>query len=56
MNKTYLIYCGIQPLPVDLVIKQIVGETILCVILGIIVAHLNKPADTSLQSCKISPK
>ena len=41
---TYLIYYTVQPLPFDLVIKQIVGETILCVILGLVVAFLNKPA------------
>ena len=41
---TYLIYYVVQPLPLDLVSKQIVGETILCMFLGVIVAFLNKPA------------
>ena len=40
---TYLIYYAVQPLPLDLVIKQIVGEGILIIILGAVVAFLNKP-------------
>lgn len=41
---TYLIYYVVQPMPGDLVVRQIIGETVLCVVLGIIVAFLNKPA------------
>ena len=41
---TYMIYFVVQPMPVDLVVKQIVGETVLCVLLGAAVAYLNKPA------------
>lgn len=41
---TFMIYYVIQPLPSNLVITQIIGETVLCVILGMVVAFLNKPA------------
>lgn len=44
---TYLIYYVVQPMPIDMVITQIVGETVLCVILGALVAFLNKPATSS---------
>ena len=44
---TYMIYYVVQPLPVDLVIKQIVGETVLVVLLGVLVAFLNKPTAVS---------
>jgi hypothetical protein len=39
---TYLIYFAVQPLPSDLVAQQIVYDTIAMVILGIVVAAVNK--------------
>lgn len=39
---TYLIYYAVQPLPVALVVKQIVFDTIAIILLGIIVAALNR--------------
>lgn len=41
---TYMIYYAVQPLPVDLVVKQILGDGALVVVLGIVAAFLNKPA------------
>jgi hypothetical protein len=41
---TYLIYYAVQPLPDAMVVKQIVFDTIAVVLLGIIVALLNRPA------------
>lgn len=43
---TYLIYYSVQPTPGDVVVQQIIGDTILVVVLGIIVAGMNKPAAT----------
>lgn len=43
----YTIYYVVQPLPGDMVVRQIVGETVLLIILGIVVAFLNKPAAAS---------
>ncbi|MGH8771621.1 MAG: hypothetical protein ACREV2_10655 [Burkholderiales bacterium] len=43
---TYLIYYAVQPLPGAMVVKQIVFDTIAVVLLGIIVALLNRPATT----------
>lgn len=39
----YLIYYAVQPMPESLVIKQIIFDTIGTVILGIVVAYLNRP-------------
>jgi hypothetical protein len=39
---TYLIYFAVQPLPSDLVAKQIVFDSIAVVILGIVTAALNR--------------
>jgi len=39
---TYLIYFAVQPLPSDLVAKQIVFGTIAIVLLGIVVAAVNR--------------
>jgi len=39
---TYLIYYAVQPLPGELVAKQIVFDTIAVVVMGILVAWLNK--------------
>jgi hypothetical protein len=39
---TYLIYYAVQPMPGTLVIKQIVFDSIGIVLLGIVVAWLNK--------------
>jgi hypothetical protein len=41
---TYLIYYAVQPLPAELVARQIVFDTIAVVLLGILVALLNRPA------------
>lgn len=41
---TYMIYYVVQPMPGSLVIKQALFETVLLVILGAVVAFLNKPA------------
>ena len=40
----YLIYFAVQPLPSDLVAQQIVYDTIACVIMGIVVAAVNRDA------------
>ena len=40
----FLIFYSVQPFPGTLVIKQIVFETVGNVILGILVAYLNRPA------------
>lgn len=39
----YMIYYAVQPLPADLVIKQIIGDGLLIVVLGMLTAFLNKP-------------
>ena len=39
---TYLIYYAVQPMPSDLVAKQIVFDTIALIIMGVIVAALNR--------------
>ena len=41
---TYLIYYAVQPLPGVMVARQILFDTIAVVLLGIIVALLNRPA------------
>lgn len=41
---TYMIYYAVQPLPADLVIKQIIGDGLLVVALGVLTAFLNKPS------------
>jgi hypothetical protein len=38
----YLIYFAVQPLPSDMVAQQIVYDTIACVIMGIVVAAVNR--------------
>jgi drug/metabolite transporter (DMT)-like permease len=43
----YMIYYAVQPTPGMLVIKQSVFDTVLIVILGIVVAFLNKPKATA---------
>jgi hypothetical protein len=39
---TYLIYFAVQPIPADLVCKQIVLDTIAMVVMGIVCAWLNR--------------
>lgn len=39
---TYLIYYAVQPMPFDLVVKQIVFDTIAWLVMGVIVAAINK--------------
>lgn len=39
---TYLIYYAVQPLPVEMVCKQITFSTVEILILGVVVAWLNK--------------
>ena len=41
---TYIIYYVVQPMPGNHVVQQIVYETVLLLILGAVVAFLNKPA------------
>jgi hypothetical protein len=41
---TYLVYYAVQPTPTDLVAQQIVFDTIAVVIMGVIVAALNRDA------------
>ena len=43
----YLIYYAVQPWPGNVVAHQIIGDGLLVVILGIVVAALNKPATSS---------
>ncbi len=38
----YLIYYAVQPTPLDLVIKQIVGDTLGNLVIGVALAYLNK--------------
>jgi hypothetical protein len=47
---TYMIYFVVQPIPGDVVIKQIVFDGVLMVILGTIVAWLYRDAAASLRS------
>lgn len=44
---TYMIYYVVQPLPVQLVVGQIVGDGLLVVVLGVIVAFLYKDASAT---------
>jgi hypothetical protein len=39
---TYLIYYAVQPLPGGLVVRQIVGDTIVILVLGVLVAWLHR--------------
>jgi hypothetical protein len=41
---TYIIYYAVQPMPADLVIKQIVYDSVLMIILGVIVAWVYRGA------------
>jgi hypothetical protein len=47
---TYMIYFVVQPMPGDLVIKQIVFDGVLMVILGTIVAWLYRDTATTLHA------
>src|SRR3984885_10953665 len=47
---TYMIYFVVQPMPGDVVIKQIVFDGILMVILGVIVAWLYRHTATTLRA------
>ena len=47
---TYLIYFVVQPMPAEVVIKQILFEGVLMVILGTIVAWLYRDAGTPLRA------
>jgi hypothetical protein len=42
----YLIYYAVQPWPGNIVAQQIIGDGLLVIVLGIVVAALNKPAAT----------
>ena len=46
----YMIYYVVQPMPGDHVIKQIIFESILVVILGVVVAFLNQPSSAAAPS------
>ena len=39
---TYLIYYAVQPMPADLVVKQVVMDTIAVVLLGLVTAAVNR--------------
>lgn len=39
---TYLIYYAVQPMPFDLVVKQVVLDTIAMVVMGIVAAAVNR--------------
>jgi hypothetical protein len=39
---TYLIYYAVQPMPFDLVMKQVVFDTIAMVVLGVVAAAVNR--------------
>ena len=41
---TYMIYLAVQPMPVGVVIKQIVGSGILVLLLGVVTAFLYRNA------------
>ena len=43
----YLIYFAVQPLPMSLVVKQIVFDTVAMVILGIVAAAVNRDPFTA---------
>ena len=43
---TYTIYFVVQPMPANLAIQQIIGECLVLLLLGAVVAFLNKPAQT----------
>lgn len=45
----YTIYYVVQPMPGALVGKQIVFDTVLCIVLGIIVAFLYRPATAAAK-------
>src|SRR5258708_1733631 len=47
---TYMVYFVVQPMPGDVVIKQILCEGVLVVILGTIVAWLHRDAATPLRA------
>jgi hypothetical protein len=47
---TYLIYFAVQPMPGDTVIKQIVYDSVLRVVLGIVVAWAYRGAEKTVQS------
>ena len=44
---TYMIYYVVQPLPVRMVVGQMVGDGLLVVVLGVIIAFLYKDASTT---------
>lgn len=47
---TYMIYFVVQPMPGDMVIKQIVFDGVLMVILGMIVAWVYRAATTTIRT------
>jgi hypothetical protein len=47
---TYMIYFVVQPMPGDVVVKQIIFDSVLTVILGTIVAWLYRDTATSNRS------
>jgi uncharacterized membrane protein len=46
---TYLIYYAVQPMPAAVVVKQIVFDSVLMVLLGMLVAWLLRPPARALQ-------
>ena len=47
---TYTIYYVVQPMPDGFVVRQVVFDSILLLILGVVVAFLNKPAESGQAS------
>ena len=52
----YLIYFAVQPMPANLVIKQIVSDGILMVILGIVVAWLYRDTTAPAQVSSLTAR
>lgn len=43
---TYMIYFVVQPMPASLAVQQILGDVIVVLVLGVVVAFLNKAPDS----------
>jgi hypothetical protein len=46
----YLIYYAVQPMPGDLVVKQVIFDTLAMVVLGLVAAAVNRDARTDAAS------
>jgi hypothetical protein len=45
----YLVYYAVEPMPPMLVVKQIIFDSIGCIIVGIVAAFINKPAAAATE-------